>query len=1649
MGWILEQTGISCLCPSPVEAIKSGAIDIVEAVQNGVASIDEVAEAATNYVGKNIDELKDEIGEGIETLADISNELFDRLLKPAIDKLLEWIKFMFESILEGANFVLKGITDVVFGTSKFIYKCIFKVCLDEYTVEDVVRDIFDKVCQLCGTDLDTIETYIEETEPFATMISIFQTLSDIVDKIKSIVTAPQRFLEDLVDQYVRPFIVDFFGDLLPLDAIPIDGIEDLVLNVAVDNLFINAIGQLFGDVTMGMQRSMDHIVEFLVNFVGSEVMDGAEDPADAGLPSWTIKALGIVLALCGVVVGFIGFNDQVKDIMAGEAKPGQVGTVIAALGFMLAYMNVVNSIANSASSGKFDEDLTKHLNGVKVTKDFALSNSTALTITIIGLVDQIIGGATPYEYLVSGVSLVICIVGFLCAITTNGIAGDPILVSLVELYEELGYGEGEEPNLTEAARANGTITSDLASKINIPATLNATPIIQVEKPFYGPGPDLLYYCFTDTEYAEQVAEDLIDNDGNIMVWVYTKVRNESIAQSRINIRFYYRINKGALQLIGEATNNKEDGDVIGPKEVLDYWYQEWTVSPDMVPDIIRGTLEIVARVEVDGNYDEQKSDLQTYKILKIPPYFKMDPITLTSSGEIQTTTHEDSEISVVREGDILTLTTEIKNTGGSFAHTTHFPVRWYLDDGTGQLKQIAKQIYASPNDQDFEYNDKLDVRFDIDTTNLGLCSRGIKGWIRHLKVALLEQDFDKCIGENIPLFSGPNMEKEKELWVEFNCWAPELSRPTISFSNQTPTEGQTIISRCKLQNVGKGPLNLRKGDLKLIELDIKKLELNSTEFKRFFDIELTEGNFELIPFDNGTSNLASECNKISFEFIPTSDYWIDAIELKSLGASEEIRFQDLNISYLGYTIAEFNEYSSEEGIHYLQNPIILREGEKYFFEFTDISGEIMIQDGIYSIAGRNVIENSVITLNNDSLLYYHPKLKLHCSKTLPPSSHGFVEKIIETEDKITTRYIKWAYDSEQLNIHTSHEEGIAIIEKEVRAFKLECRKKRKFMGHIPNIEYTLKLIKENDVDAVDIEVSLIPPSTQEDEFIPYLKEGSIPVENFTCRLTDTKPKVFLAGISASKNIRAGSSFSFSVIATAKVEEQDIERKTDLSFTLTKDISSIFSITCEKSTDRLQQTYKTSYQLELINNTNKSLFFELESTGESETEPQKWDYLFFTNKKKTYKRELGGGKMNLRFDVISKTKTESVEVRNLVMTTYSWDPMNLGNEKFILQKELGLLSIFEEKPHPLAMVFRASPNAADPGISVKLIAQFHIFPSAEMDIYNVSIEQKGDVESISRPPRRFQLERGKTRKATWEVKIPEDAPIGNKIPIRLIGKIAEDPREISSIVNLNVTNFRNNFEFALKTDWRILPVVKGKSSTIKISVENLGKKTDTINVNLRDNLPRGWYYSPNRRRLSLLPDGKASFEVSIHAPKTAKTGEGGIITVIGVSRGNDSLSQTKRVTVKAARPGSKWSILLKSNKNEGIIPVKGGGATFDLTLINNGNRPLGDVKLYIKHNYQPIQFKTSIEPNVVNLRRMGSVKAAKATIEPRICGPGAYAFSIVGRWEERILYAQDEKRVQVKYGKMAFLKSKYGILTIGAVIAIIITIIVIISILTNI
>ncbi|MHA1264304.1 MAG: COG1470 family protein [Candidatus Helarchaeota archaeon] len=1638
MSWICITPGITCLCPSPVEAVKSGVISIIDAVKEGVTNIQEAAESAVNFVGNKASELKANLGEVVDRISDISGEFFELYLAPILEKIKEWVKFLFETILNGANTILKTLSDAVFDASKWIYKRIFEVALGLKDFGEIAREILNTLLGLMGTNLDDAGSYIKNTEPFKTIMPLFETLQKMIEILEEIAN-PQKLLQDLMDEHIRPVVVNYFKELLPLEKIPIPDVEDLVLNVAYDNIF--NIGPLFGDPTAGLSKSMERIVEWLIKISMNKITD-AKPESGSDVSDWSWDVLALLLTLEGIVVGFVTLHPAFPSA-GGATKVGQVGTALTIIGILLGEMNIINSLANTATSGKFDKELEEYMNGVKAGKDLVLSNSTAMVLTCAGLVIQLTGGATPYEYIATALSFLTSIGGLLCAIGAGNIQSDPILLALSEIYEE-NYGrEGRETQagVVEGAKRNllpaDPRVEELYADYKEPAMPATKPVITVDVPWYGP--KIINYCFTNREYARQVASDFIDEMGNVKgMWMSVRVRNTGLASARIRVSFFYSIDDGPLQSIQDVTRESQQGDNLNPRETLDYWFQEWNLSRSDAADLCRGRYKLIAVVAVEGPYEEEKSILRNSVEIRIPPHFEIEPLTLASSGPIGTKQYKNSELPLIREGDLITLSSKIRNTGGKFESFKKLWVRWYIDDGAGKLLLISKQAYGSPEGGDILYGEEIPIALELETTNLGLSSYGIEGWVRHIKVALSKSDFEDCFGENLPLFSN---KQEQEIYIAFQPPRPEFTRPLLTVNNRNPTEGEIIKCSCKIHNAGEGPVNFRNGILKLEELAVDgRTKLKSHKPP----VDFSAVNFEIVKFDAGDSNLGQECEKISYDFIPPTDMWIDAIKIKPQpGATSNVICSRIKIIYLGYVIATLGEKDLNSGIHFFENPIFLETGKIYHFEFEGIDGHTMIASQDYRFRNREIILNGVITIDSDNFIHAHPKFQLFCLKSLPPGGEGQIDYNLDTTGSVTTGFLAWTFNSETQNISFSEKIAVDIRERKIQGFNFKCDSDFKEMGPIPVLEFPVKITKEDDVQEITVKLSVSPPQKNAKQYFVYLREPSSKssslVDTLILSLSDSTPKVFIAGIVASKKIPKRVTTGFKVKGVAQVEGKKIEKVYEFRLLVGSDFTEIFDIHCDKNQQEVIGQPNVEYIIMLYNKTREHLSLHLQAEGESQVIAEKWDYYFTKNRKKELNLDLLFTPEDFKFTVLSKSPTESFSIINTIKACYSWDPLGTGNPDYSLEKRINLHTQFQEKPFPLALVFRVSPNAADPGTSVKLSVQCTIFPSVEKAFYNVMFKLEGNLEFVTSPNRVIQIERGQSQIIEWEARIPETAETGSTIPVKVSAAIPVDPRKISILRDIKITNYRKDYEFALKTDWRILSVIKGKEATLKISLENTGRKTDRIKLQLSHNLPTGWLLRPKGQTIYLKPDEKQTIRVLIGAPLNSTVGQGGNLVITAISKGNPNVLQRKVVLVKAAAPGPKWSIQLDVEKRKQSISSSG-TAQFQIVVMNNGNRQLGEVKLSIQHKYQPFQFETQIIPDKLNLREAGTSGTARAIIKPQITGPGTYRFNLIAQWYERILKVKDSEQLQIDYATQVFLKSKFGIITIGAAIGLIITVI---------
>ncbi|MHA1648898.1 MAG: COG1470 family protein, partial [Candidatus Helarchaeota archaeon] len=537
-------------------------------------------------------------------------------------------------------------------------------------------------------------------------------------------------------------------------------------------------------------------------------------------------------------------------------------------------------------------------------------------------------------------------------------------------------------------------------------------------------------------------------------------------------------------------------------------------------------------------------------------------------------------------------------------------------------------------------------------------------------------------------------------------------------------------------------------------------------------------------------------------------------------------------------------------------------------------------------------------------------------------------------------------------------------------------------------------------------------------------------------------KEFIVGIAASKNVPVGSTLNFTLKATATIDaifnsrplHQTIEKTLQLQFFVSSDFSEIFDLECREQRREVQREKQTDYPITLYNYTRRNLDIAISTSGNAQVETNKWDYYFTLNKAKNLTLELGIDPKNLNLRVSSEIPNE---ITNIITAKFNWNPFLEDNPDFILEKSLHIITIFQPEPFPVIMNFRTSQNAADPGITFTLTAILSVLLTATNPSYNITLEIEGDLIFINQPQKTLQLRKNEPQTITWDVKIPENAPIGSTIPVKLSVKL--DERTISSVLNIKVTNYRKDYEFSFKVDWRVLSVIQGRKGIVTATIKNIGRKPDIIKLDIKQMLPVGWYARPSHKSLSVKPDQQKSLKIYIFAPSNANLGETGKIIIKAFSKNNPGLVQTKNVTVKAARPAPKWSLQVSLDKNKKLVSP-GGSSTFTIKVINNGNRPLGQVLLSVRHKYQPIQFEIKILPNSLDLRRPGAISNAAITIKPKLTGPGTYKFDIIARWQEKIMYAEDKKSIQIEYSTAVFLKSKYGLISIIAIAGLITTLI---------
>jgi len=1175
----------------------------------------------------------------------------------------------------------------------------------------------------------------------------------------------------------------------------------------------------------------------------------------------------------------------------------------------LGYLNIINATANYASGGKIDQSTAEYLNGVKAGKDLTLSNSTAMIVTVAGLIIQLKEGATPYEYIATTLGFLTSLGGLLCAIESGNIKSDPIFAALHEVYAELGQDQDIVGGAKKRLLPMEPRIDELYAAYKNPAKTEPIPVIRVEKPWYGP--EIINYCFVDRDYGRQVAEDFIDETGIKGIWLSVRVRNEGLVPARVHVSFFYNIDDGPLQSIHDATVDKQKGDLLNPREVRDYWFQNWNLSRSEAADACRGKYRIIAAVALEGKYDAKKSMLQNSVKIRIPPYFQLKPISLSSDVMVRSKPTDKGEIPLIKEGEIITLSTKVKNLGGLFNHQRKLTVCWYIDDDEGNYRMIAKEEYDFREGKPLNYGDEINIDLTIDTTNLGFTPYTAKGWIRHFKVAIVKADFENFLGEEMPLFSD---KQEAELRVAFDAWPPELQNPKLTLSNAAPTEGQTVICRCVFKNIGKGPVNLRNGTLKIEEFAGDHSTVLKTHSPR---IEFREHNFERIPFDGGYSYDGTACKMMSFDFSPISDTWIDSIQIKpKVGTLNHVRCSKIRVIYAGFTISTLDARDDETGFHFLKAPIFLEEGKMYHFIFEGITGIPMIEARDFRVGSRDIIKNGVITIDSNRYLHAHPKFRLACLNTLPvnalsqgtigqiPLSPGQSESLIEfgwdTTGRTETKFIGWSFSSSSQNIEVAETISVNIREGKMKAFHLLCEKPVKLMDRMRLLEFPIKIMKDKDVQNVQIKVSAMTAKEDKKKFKVYFREnpqeGSTPVNELNLNLKDGVPKEVSVGVAASKKVPVGTVSGFLIEASAKAGGQKIEKNLQLQFRVNSDFTEIFDIVCVDSRHELEKITETEYELMLYNNSGGNLPLNITVTSQP-GKVEEWDYYFLPNRKRELVLELGRKPESLKLYAITVGSADATELRNVIAAHYNWDPLNSKDPDYSIEKQVNILTVVKESPSPLRLVFKAASNKADPGLTIKLFAQFTIPSSAEYVSYNISLNIEGNLGFLTRPPLIWQIERGVTKTVNWECKIPENATVGSTIPIKLTAKLAEDPRSVTALVDIRVTDYRKDYEFALKTDWTLLPLLPGKESTLAITIENTGRKADEVSLFITRALPIGGYLRPYKMNLSVNPDGIMTVPVTTYVPPNATSRDGGKITIKAVSNGNPTFVQTEYVIAK--------------------------------------------------------------------------------------------------------------------------------------------------------
>lgn len=525
----------------------------------------------------------------------------------------------------------------------------------------------------------------------------------------------------------------------------------------------------------------------------------------------------------------------------------------------------------------------------------------------------------------------------------------------------------------------------------------------------------------------------------------------------------------------------------------------------------------------------------------LKPDIKLEPIEISSSGLVRVKTFKGRDLALIREGEIITLSTKVKNIGGNLKNYGPIVVYWYLDEVRGDFRIIAKQKYEIDNEIFLRTGDEMLVSLNMETVNLGLGALGVKGVIRRLKISISEENFENIPTKERPLFKEP---LEAEIDVVIDSWAPELRIEVEKLSKSTLIEGDLISSKCNLINVGKAPIHCLLGNLKMEELATDERTVLKTHYPNF---EFKEANFNIYQFNAGYSNEGLDCESISFSFSPIADIWVDSIRIKpKTGIKENVNCKLIKISYLGYPITSSGPIvDTETGILYLANPVLLEEGKDYIFEFVSVSGTLMTGEGEYSINNRVIIKTPLIKVDENTIFKMHPKIELLLLKTLPPQSKGTVEMLWDTTDSAGTKFLRWIFSipSEEFDFFDSI--PINIKQSKNRGFQLVCKNPAKLVGPTRIAEFQIKLVKDREIEILSVEIIPIKLKIRKNGVQIYLREldegSSKLLDQLNFELRDTNAKMFIAGISVPPNLTPGTILNFHVKATAFSRGQKYEK----------------------------------------------------------------------------------------------------------------------------------------------------------------------------------------------------------------------------------------------------------------------------------------------------------------------------------------------------------------------------------------------------------------------------------------------------------------------------------------------------------------------------